>query len=66
MARKVIEKPQHLCWDCAYSKPYNDERYISFDGGPIFYHCYLDPNNIKRGLMNNTKSCSQFKERRTV
>lgn len=63
MAKK-IEKPTHLCWDCIHARPNNDPKYRTPDGGPIFYNCYAEPAHIKRGLMDNTKACSLFKERR--
>ena len=62
--RKKIETPPKLCWDCLFSRPYDDERSRTPEGNPIFYHCYKDPNNIKRGLMDNTKACNDYKERR--
>ena len=60
MAKK-IDKPQHMCWDCVYARPNEDPRYRTPDNQPIFYLCYLNPNKVKRGLMDNTKACSQFK-----
>ena len=64
MARKVTDKPQRFCWDCVFAKVYEDERYVTPSGEYIFKHCYLDPNRVKRGIMDNTKACSQFKESR--
>lgn len=66
MARKVIEKPQLYCWDCALARVNEDPRYRTPDDKPIFKNCYRDPNNIKRGIMDNTLACSQFKRKELI
>jgi hypothetical protein len=64
MARAKTKAPQRLCWDCIFSKPFEAEWNRDPQGNPITYHCHKDPDNIKRGLMDNTAACIDFKPRR--
>lgn len=61
--KKKVELPPRFCWDCAYSRPNEDIRYRTPDDKPIFYNCYRIQTEVRRGLMDNTKACSQFMAR---
>lgn len=64
MARAKTKAPQRLCWDCIFSKPFDAEWNRTPEGKPITYHCYKDPEHEKKGIMDNTVACNDFKPRR--
>lgn len=64
MARTKTKAPQHLCWDCMHSRPFDAEWNKTPEGKPITYHCYKDPEHEKKGIMDNTVACNDFKPRR--
>ena len=63
--KKKIEQPRLLCWDCRYARTNEDARYKTPSGEYIFKNCYLNPNDIKRGIMDNTLACINYK-RKTI
>lgn len=66
MAKRTIkpakkQQETRRCWDCIFSIPFDAEWNRTPDGRPITKHCNEDPNNIKRGFMDNTPACSKAK-----
>ena len=64
MAKAKTKAQQHLCWDCMHSRPFDAKWNRTPEGKPITYHCYKDPEHEKKGIMDNTVACNDFKPRR--
>ena len=61
MAKKSKQAVPRTCWECRFSVPFDAEWNRDPQGNPITHHCYEDPNNIKRGFMDNAPACSKAK-----